>query len=263
MSGGIPLSIYTDREHEKALEETLYWLDKEPVTKEEKYAYGEYQYNLKDYRKAVVWYKKSAEESYSPAMYKLAYCMRHNLGICSDNKVENQLFKQAIAKDEKQQNIEAKYRLGMCYTYGYGTEINEEKGASYFQQIENENAKALYEIALMYKDGKGEYSVDKEKAEQYLRKAYDGFCEDAIFTLFYMFHGEFSDFPYIREIKEAYSFKLGRLMRVAELKPCREHLNRLADFYQQGYPGDTGEKLESFQRKAQKYYKKAGESDVK
>jgi TPR repeat protein len=255
MIGGIPLSIYTDREHEKGLEETLYWLEKEPVTREEKYAYGEYQYSLKDYREAVVWYKKSAEESYTPAMYKLAYCMRHNLGICSDYEVEIELFKQVIVQDEKQKNAEAKYRLGMCHTYGYGTKADERKGASYFQQIEDENADALYEIGLIYKEGKGGYQVDKKKAEQYLERAYDGFCENAIFTLFDMFEGDFEHFLYIREIKEAYSFKIGRLMRVAELKPCSEYLTRLADFYNQGYPGDTGEKLERFRRKAEKYYK--------
>lgn len=257
------MSTYTDREHEKALKETLYWMSKEPITKEEKYYYGEYQYNLKDYIEAVVWYKKSAEEFYIPAMYKLAYCMRNNLGIYSDYEIENELFKKVINEDKKHVQTESIYRLGMCYNYGYGVESDHKKAVSYFRKIENESAAAMYELGLIYRDGKVGYAVNKEKARQYLRKAYDGFYEDAIFALFYMFEGEFSHFPYIREIKEAYSFKLGQLMRVAELNPCREYILRLADFYYRGYPGDTGEKLERFRSKAQKYYKKVGISNVK
>lgn len=260
--GVIPLSTYTDREHEKALSETRYWMKKVPVTGEEEYGYGEYQYDLKDYKDAVVWYKKSAEKGCISAAFKLAYCIRHNFGIKSNYKVEEQLFKQVIMHDSKEESIEAFYRLGMCYTYGYGIEMNEEKGILYLQRVKNKKPKASYEIGLFYKNGKGKKSIDKKKAEYYFCKAYDGFVEDAIFQIYDMFEGEFSQFPYVREIKEAYSFKLGRLMRTAELRPCREYLLRLADFYKKGYPGDTGDKLEKFYNLAQKYYKKASESNV-
>lgn len=258
----IILSLYTDREHERALSETVYWIEKSPVTKEEKYDYGEYQFRLKDYKEAVKWYKESAEQLYIPAMYKLAYCMRYNLGISSDNNEETMLFRQVITHDKEAEDSEAKYRLGMCYAYGYGTEIDEKKGISYFNEAKDENIDSLYEIGMSYKEGKAGYDIDKKKAEKYFRKAYDGFCENAIFEIFDMYDAEFSEFPYIREIKEAYSFKLGRLIRVAELKTCKEYLNRLAAFYEKGYPGDTGEKLERFYRIAQKYYKKARDINV-
>lgn len=258
----IILSLYTDREHERALNETLYWIGRTPFTKEEKYDYGEYQYRLKDYKEAVKWYRESSEQLYIPAMYKLAYCIRHNLGIFSDKDEETMLFRKVIAHDKEVDDVQAKYRLGMCYTYGYGTEIDEENGILYFTKAKDGSIDALYEIGMFYKEGKAGYDVDKKKAEEYFRKAYDGFCENAIFEIFDMHDGEFSEFPYTREIKEGYSFKLGRLIRVAELKPCKEYFNRLAAFYENGYPGDMGEKLERFHRRAQKYYRKASDIDV-
>lgn len=255
------MSIYTDREHERALSETLYWIKNTPMTKKEKYDYGEYHYDLKDYKEAVKWYKESSQQLYIPAMYKLGYCMRNNLGIASAYNKENSLFQQVMIHDKEVEDSKAKYRLGMCYTYGYGVEIDEKTGLSYFLQGDaDENA--LYEIGKFYKEGKAGYDIDKKKAEKYFLKAYEGFCEEAIFEIFDMYTGEFKDFQYIREIKEGYSFKLGRLIRVAELNPSKEYFNRLGDFYNKGYPGDKGEKLENFKNKAKKYYKKAGDTNV-
>lgn len=258
----IILSLYTDREHERALSETLYWIGKTPITKEEQYAYGEYQFRLKDYKEAVKWYKESADKEYIPAMYKLAYCMEYNFGIKSDKAKEDILFKKVIVNDRELESIDEKYRVGMCYMYGYGVEADERKGMSYFIEAGNSKIDALYEIGIVYKEGKAGCEINKKKAEEYFYRAYDGFYEDAIFKIFEMYEGKFEEFPYIREIKEAYSFKLGRLMRVAELKPCKEYLNRLASFYKIGYPGDTAEGLEKFYRIAEKYYRKARDMDV-
>jgi hypothetical protein len=260
------VSIYTDREHEKALSQTLYWMERQPFTDEECYAYGEYQYSLKDYREAVIWYRRAIEKHWAPAAaYKLAYCMKHSLGTEQNNQLADLLFKQVIVDAENEAAVDSisftaqgKYRLGMCYTYGYGTAADPPKGIAYFSRVQEMIPDALYEIGLAYKEGKGGYPFDPPKAAACFRKAYDNFCEDAIFALFEMFDGSFEDFPYIREIKEAYSFKLGRLMRVAELKPCQEYWIRLADFYQQGYPGDGEAGLEKFNKLARKYYMKAG-----
>jgi len=253
------MSTYTDIEHETVLRKTLYWQTKQPSTTEEYFEYAQYQYALKDYKEAVIWYKKAAIEQYIPALYQLAYCLHHQLGIASDDETETSLFKKVIAHDEIANDAEASYRLGMMYTYGYGTEIDEKKGLFYFNQAKEESCQSLYEIGLFYKIGKNGMAVDKAKAEQYFRTAYDQHCEQAIFALFDLFEGNFEEFTYIREIKEAYSFTLGQLMRVAELKPCKEYLLRLADFYGQGYPGDTDENLKKFDRLAKKYRQKAAD----
>ncbi|MBP2650554.1 MAG: hypothetical protein H6Q74_1379 [Firmicutes bacterium] len=251
------MSTYTDIEHEKALSETLYWENKQLTDKKAFFAYAQYQYALKDYIEAVAWYKKAADEQYIPAIYQLAYCMRYSLGISSDCKIEERLFQTVLAHDDGGYETAVKYRLGMSYTYGFGTQIDEVKGLAYFNQAKEEQPQAIYELGLYYKSGKGGVKADKKTAETYFREAYDRHCEQAIFELFAMFEGNFEDFAYVREIKEAYSFKLGQLMRVAELRPCKEYFTRLADLYQQGYPGDTNENLGKFARLAQKYLQKA------
>ena len=46
------MSIYTEAEHAIALSDTLWWIEHPPMTAVERYAYGLYQYRLKDYNEA-------------------------------------------------------------------------------------------------------------------------------------------------------------------------------------------------------------------
>lgn len=250
------MSAYTDFAHEWALQKTLYWANKIPQTSQELYEYGEYRYRLADYQESVEAYRKASELGSIPARFKLAYSIDHGLGC--DGGDSKQLFLSVIQSDKDSFELTALYRLGMCYTYGYGIEPNENHGFSFFWKLKDCFAEAQYEIGLFYRGGKGGLRCDRTAAELWLRKAYDGYCEEAIFALFELYDCDFKKFPYQREIKEGYSFRLGRLMRAAERAPCSENLRRLADFYNLGYPGDTGEKLDKFKKLAQKYYKKAG-----
>lgn len=257
------MSAYTDFEHERALKETLYWEKHPPVIAEEQYKYGEYQYRLKDFQKALEFYQIAAKQGFVPAMYRIGECFWHGLGCEGNKRTAQSWFAQSLVLEKEDSSPEAVYRTAMCYTYGYAAAKDEEKALRLFKKAGDSLAAALYEIGLFYRDGKGSVQVDVQQASAYLRRAYDGRYEEAIFALFALFEGPFEQFPYQREIKEAYSFCLGRLMRVAELNPCPEYLVRLGDFYRRGYPGDTGEKLQKFEKLAQKYYKKAGVDYVK
>lgn len=247
------MSTYTDRQHEYALNETLYWEKEIPDTPLKAFAYGQYQFSLKDYQEAVTWFQKAAEQNHIPAQFQLAYCLHYQLGILPDNETENQLFANVLIHDHTSLTSEARYRLGMSYTYGFGTPIDEIKGFSYFMQSKEAIPHSLYELGLYYRWGKGSMTPDRNIAAKYFRAAYEQFCEQAIFELFMMFSGPFAEFTFARDIKEAYSFKLGQLLRVAELKPCKEYFHRLADFYEQGYPGDTKENILKFKKLAQTY----------
>jgi len=249
------MSEYTDREHKRVLLETLYWQAHEPTTIKEQYAYGAYQYRLYDYKEAVKWFSLAAKENSIPAIYKLAYCAQYGLGMGRDEKQAENLFFKIFEVPSNLEDLEQSYRIGMCFAYGYGVAVDSRQAMRYFRQAGN-FPEALYQIGLMHRDGRAGAKLEKQAAE-YFREAYDGFCEEAIFALFSLFEGDFAAFPYIREIKEAYSFKLGRLLRAAELNPCREYLMRLGDFYRQGYPGDGPEGINKFQRLAEKYYKAA------
>lgn len=251
------MSIYTDTEHEKALEQTLFWQAMKPVSKEEFFAYAQYYFSLKDYKEAIIWYKKAAELNYIPAIYELAYCMRYELGCSSNEEEEDRLFHRVLEEKRSRNFLASDYHMGMCFTYGYGTAVDEQKGFQYFIQAGSEVYQAVYELGLFCKMGKGNANIDLVKAAELFREAYDGGCEEAIFELYAIYDGEFKAFPYQREIKEAYAFKLGRLLRVAELKPCREYLQRVADFYRAGFPDDTEENIRKFLRLANQYQQKA------
>lgn len=255
------MSIYTDTVHEKALEQTLFLQAMKPVSREDFFAYAQYYFSLKDYKEAVIWYKKAVGLNYIPAMYALAYCMRYELG-CASNAEEEALLFGRVLEANHTSDFSA-YHMGMCFTYGYGIAVDEEKGFQYFRQAEHEVYEAMYELGLFYKVGKGSIRKDLAKATAFFRKACDGGCEESIFELYAIYDGDFKDFPYQRELRQAYAFKLGRLLRVAELKPCREYLQRVADFYRVGFPDDTEENIQKFLRFANKYQQKAEQfSDV-
>jgi len=249
------MSLYTDTAHEKALEQTLFWQATKPVSKEDFFVYAQYYFSLKDYQEAVIWYKKAAALYYIPAIYELAYCMRHELG-CSSNAEEEAILFGRVLEANKTSDFSA-YHMGMCFTYGYGTAVDEGKGFQYFRQAEHEVYEAMYELGLFYKMGKGNVRKDLAKATTFFRRAYEGGVEEAIFELYDSYDGELKDFPDQRDLKQAYAFKLGRLLRVAELKPCREYLQRVAKFYRAGFSGDTEESVQKFLRFAKEYEKKA------
>jgi len=253
------MSIYTDAEHAYAKEATKRWRNTLPMTTEEEYEYGIYQYRLKDYELAAQWYEKAAKKGYPPAQFALAMCIAEQRGVQGKWNEAEILFQQAAEYYMyHMEESDAFYRLGMLHLYGYGVNKDEKLAREYFQKGAQVNqGGALYELALFYRDGKCGYPIDIKKSREYLKGAYDAHWEDAIFADFALFTGSFEAYEYAHEIKEAYSFLLGQLMRVAEIRPSRESLLALSALYNRGYPGDSSEKKRSFQRKAKEFAKKA------
>ena len=145
----------------------------------------------------------------------------------------------------------------MALRYGVGCEINLKKAIAIFQQIEEQEPNALFEIGLCFEQGILEDKDAIKKAMQYYELAYEQFCEEAIFQHFQLYQGDFATYPYQREIKEAYSFKLGQLMRIVHLAPSKDANKRVALMYENGYPGDNEEETKRFQEKAIPYRKAA------
>ena len=88
-----------------------------------------------------------------------------------------------------------------------------------------------------------------------MRKSYDAHYEEAIFKDFEIFPGSFGEYDYQREIKEAYSFKIGQYIRIVEVRGTQESIETVIEMYLHGFPGDTGAKKEEYSRKADKYIK--------
>ncbi len=258
------MSRLTDAAHQRGLKETLRWANENSVTPEDAYAHGVYCEELRHEQEAVKWYKKSADAHYVPAMFRLAYCYKKGLGVVQTTKTDaeaDRLFKKVIEHDKKNNGADVQYRLGMCYTYGWGTPTDEAAGWHWLNlSAENEgniNGDALYELSLYYRDGKAGLKADKQMAEYILHKAYEAHCGAAIFELWNLHEGPFSTFPYKRELTEACCFELGRLLRVAEAYPNQSYYMRVADYYRQGFPGDGKENREKFQELAKLYETKA------
>ena len=249
------MSRVTKKIHQQALTETLYWQSATPGTVAEFYRYGMYLFRLKEFVPAFSYFKRASEAGSIPGKFQVACCLHEGYGAETDKAQAAELFAYVINHDEGEANCYSLYRLGYCLMYGLGITKDEEKGLAFFRRISDSVPSAVYEKALCFRFGRGGVSADPDKACSFLREAYDRFCEEAIFKLFEMHEGPFETFSYVREIKEAYSFRLGQYIRAVELNPSRDSLERLIKMYQAGFPGDTEVQDKQFRQKADKYIK--------
>lgn len=56
------------------------------------------------------------------------------------------------------------YNLGLCYTYGYGTEIDDKKALECFQSVENKVADAKAYVGYYLYHGWADLETDKQAA---------------------------------------------------------------------------------------------------
>ena len=75
------MSIYTEAEHAIALSDTLWWIEHPPMTAAERYAYGLYQYRLKDYNEAFHWFSLAASDGIQDAWFDMGQCLLQEMCI--------------------------------------------------------------------------------------------------------------------------------------------------------------------------------------
>ncbi len=247
------MSKFTDSKHYKVLQETLKWEDKIPQKGQEHLEYADYQIELKDYSKALYHYEKAWSMEVVPALYSFAFYYKKDKDIQRKYK---QCYKQLYSYyvERSNQTTEDIYRLAMCCAYGVGTKVDEERAYWLFLSVGNEHGGAMYELATAFELGSMGCKKDRNQAVKWLKKSYDSCYEPAIFSHFRLSHGTFQQYPYQREIKEATSFLLGQLIRVATVSPCEDSYQRVINIYESGYPGDTAEEKIAFQQKAKPYH---------
>lgn len=257
------MSSFTDAEHMILVEESSVWENRLPVTGEECYRYGELQYRLKDYYKAVHYFRKAWKEQFMPAAFRLADCMLEGKGIEKADREDSEWKRCSEQAFHFYGSIlnptqEDKYRLGKCYAYGIGTEKNLEKAVHLFDGLKAHGG-ALFELASAYEHGYGSLEKDEKKARELYWLAYDLNYEEAIFEHYRLSGSDFEKYTYQRELKEAYSFRIGQLMRITAIAPGRDAYEKMAAIYENGYPGDKGEEDICFRERAVEYRKKAEE----
>lgn len=146
------MSIYTEAEHAIALSDTLYWIEHPPITPRERYAYGLYQYRLKDYNEAFHWFSLAASDGIQHAWFDMGQCLLQNSvdKPCPDTTLKDALdanfcFKKAWAyyslsmdktvPENLSQSSDVLYRRAWMLRYGYGTEPDLETAYNLFQTV--------------------------------------------------------------------------------------------------------------------------------
>ena len=82
--------------------------------KQAQYNMGVYYSQSGDYKQAVKWYKKSAEQNYAFAQHNLGYCYEHGEGVPQDYEKAAEWYKKAAVKGDPN----AQNNLGVLYEEG-------------------------------------------------------------------------------------------------------------------------------------------------
>ena len=247
---------YIDKDHREIKALSMKWWDVQPVTPEEMMEYGILQYRSKDFRRAAGIFQPLADQGYTDALYWYADCLNSHLGLDDGKACATPFYVRFLEQTAGTQKPCQLYQRGMCYSYGLGTARDPKQAYDLFEAACTQIPEAEYEIGCAYKDGTLGREKNAGRAEHYLRDAYERYVGKAIFTLYELYDENWETFPYQRELTEAYSYRLGKYMRVVHVNPSIQSLQNLADLYLHGFPGDTGEDDARFKRKAQKYLKR-------
>lgn len=130
--------------------------DDEPSDQWEQYNLG-YSYEfgtngVKDYKKAVYWYMKSAEQGHSWAQYAVGFAYEFGKGVCVD-------FVQAVAwyrKSANQGNAWSQNRLGDCFFNGNGVEQDYREAVKWYEMAAQQNdVTACSNLEYCYRNGYG------------------------------------------------------------------------------------------------------------
>lgn len=288
------MSVYTEAEHVIAISDTLKWIDQPPASPESRYAYGLYHLRLKDYNEALRWLIFAAEDGITAAFFDIGECLHRNLIDISAFSQQlpdaDSCFKRAynfythtVAKDST-----ALFRLGYMQRYGLGCLQDTSAAFALFLKVQAMHATlvpddfnitcnysiegsgvsstadicklplgdACHELALYYLNGLTPVEKNIQKARALLKKAYDFHSAQALLLDFELFGQDYTSYEYQDDIRELYSFIIGQYGRVCDVHPSVKAYQRLIDMYENGYPGDEGQRKSDFALKAKPLYKK-------
>ena len=121
----------------------------------------------KDYKEAVKWVKKAAEQGVAGAQYNLGDCYYNGNGVEQNYKEAVKWFKRAA----EQGHALAQYELGFCYYVGNGVKQDYAEAVKWYQKAaEQGDVKAQYKLGRCYYLGNG-VEKDCEEAVKWYKKA--------------------------------------------------------------------------------------------
>jgi alpha/beta superfamily hydrolase len=124
--------------------------------REAQFNLGNMYYNgqgvLQDYKEAVKWYRKSAEQRYKGGQYNLGFMYEKGRGVVQD-------YKEAVkwyTKSAEQGLVQAQFNLGNMYRKGQGVLQDYKEAVKWYRKsAEQGYAYAQNNLGVMYEDGKG------------------------------------------------------------------------------------------------------------
>lgn len=148
------------------------------------YMYGTGKGTQLDYKEALSWYWKAADQGYLLSYNNIGALYMNGLGVDRDYLRAREYFEKAAAGGI----AKAKYNLGELYNNGYGVNKNLYEAARWYREgAEAGDAGAQYKIGAAYHYGYG-VNQDYAQAEYWYRKAADqryADAQNAIGALYY------------------------------------------------------------------------------
>ena len=208
------------------------------------YKKGKEYYDKRDYKQAVEWYQKAADQGYADAQYDLGRMFNMGFGVTKDNAKAVEWFQKAA----NQGHADAQNYMGYMYDEGFGVTEDDAKAVEWYQKAANQgHASAQNNLGGMYENGRG-VTKDYAKAVEWYRKAANQGDEFAQYNL-----GKMYDIGY--GVPKDYAMAVEWYQKAAN-QGIEFAQNRLGYMYEKGYgvPKDYA--------KAVEWYQKAADNDL-
>lgn len=184
-----------DRHGNKDSEKSMMWTSKlaEQGNRGGQYGFGCSYYDQEDYKTAVKWFKKAADQGEWDAMLKLAECYYYGFGLESDNKKALEVVLSYAEQENDQFDYsKAENIMGNIYYNGLLTDTNYGEAVRWYKKAaENGCDAAYYNLAYCYYIGNGVSQSNKDACKLLIEAAKDGRRYDS--ELGYPFKNIFDD----------------------------------------------------------------------
>ena len=125
----------------------------------------------KDYKEAVMWYTKSSVKGYAASQYNLGNCYFYGTGVGKDEKEAVKWY----TKSAEQGNPQAQYNLARCYSTGAGVAKNEKEAVKWYTKSADRGyMSGQFCLGLCYYKGIGVEKDEKKAVKLFTQSALSG-----------------------------------------------------------------------------------------
>lgn len=149
------------------------------------YYFGMVKHIDHDYTEAMSWLRKSSEQNYAEAEFRIGVMYARGEGVQKDNTMAVTWYRKAAEHGDRDSN----YMIGTAYMKGNGVPKNSAKAADWFRRGADQGSRdAQFTLGAMYKVGVG-VPLDLSKAVSWIRKSAEQGHPDAQLQLGAMYVG--------------------------------------------------------------------------